>query len=61
MGPVVIVGGAVVRALDNHDVVGNGLPVACGRTSQEATCKAVIMARAPYARYTPLSRLRCGR
>ena len=26
--PVVIVGGAVIRALDNNDVVGKGLPVA---------------------------------
>src|ERR1022692_2989081 len=27
---VVFVGGAVIRVLDNHDVVGNGLPVAKG-------------------------------
>jgi hypothetical protein len=26
--PVVFVGGAVIRALDNNDVVGKGLPVA---------------------------------
>jgi hypothetical protein len=27
---VVFVGGAVIRVLDNHDVVGNGLPIAKG-------------------------------